>query len=184
MQFQWWLRRAKWCRLNHTDGKTGPEGEIMIAPQEHEPQCTDVYGHLSGSVKQCACCFFSHQDRNVTVCTAHSLCTVYTRVAALLAAQMTPPEIKLNYRRFSRTMIQREMKVNFDFSMLLMVEKWGSLWQRWANTVFWTEYEYEYYSESEFWPNTNTNNIRFFQNERIRIRIIFVHKYLAEYEYE
>ena len=56
--------------------------------------------------------------------------------------------------------------------------------QRWANTVFWTEYEYEYYSESEFWPNTNTNNIRFFQNERIRIRIIFVHKYLAEYEYK
>ena len=55
-------------------------------------------------------------------------------------------------------------------------------WQRWPNTVFWTEYEY--YSESEFWPNTNTNNIRFFQNERIRIRIIFVHKYLAEYEYE
>ena len=66
---------------------------------------------------------FSHQDRNVTVRTAHSMCTVYTRVAALLAAQMTPPEIKLNYRRFSRTMIQREMKVNFDFSMLLMVEK-------------------------------------------------------------
>ena len=66
---------------------------------------------------------FSHQDRNVTVCTAHSLCSVYTRVAALLAAQMTPPEIKLNYRRFSRTMIQREMKVNFDFSMLLMVKK-------------------------------------------------------------
>ena len=27
--------------------------------------------------------------------------------------------------------------------------------QMWANTVFWTEYEYEYYSESEFWPNTN-----------------------------
>ena len=96
----------------------------MIAPQEHEPQCTDVYGHLlSGSVKQCACCFFSHQDRNVTVCTAHRLCTVYTRVAALLAAQMTPPEIKLNYQRSSRTMIQQEMKVNFDFSMLLMVEK-------------------------------------------------------------
>ena len=68
-------------------------------------------------------CFFLHQDRNVTMCTAHRLCTVYTRVAALLAAQMTPPEIKLNYRRFSRTMIQREMKVNFDFSLLLMVEK-------------------------------------------------------------
>ena len=50
---------------------------------------------------------------------------MYTGVAALLAAQMTPPEIKLNYRRFSRTMIQREMKVNFDFSplLLLMVEK-------------------------------------------------------------
>ena len=42
--------------------------------------------------------------------------------------------------------------------------------QRWANTVFWTEYEYKYYSESEFWPNTNTNNIRFFR--------------MSEYEYE
>ena len=42
--------------------------------------------------------------------------------------------------------------------------------QRWANTVFWTEYEYEWYSESEFWPNTNTNNIRFFR--------------MSEYEYE
>ena len=48
----------------------------------------------------------------------HSTQPVYTRVAVLLAAQMTPPEIKLNYRRFSRTMIQREMKVNFDFSPL------------------------------------------------------------------
>ena len=35
--------------------------------------------------------------------------------------------------------------------------------QRWANTVFWTKYDYEYYSESEFWPNTNTNNIRSFR---------------------
>ena len=32
--------------------------------------------------------------------------------------------------------------------------------QRWANTVFGTEYEYEYYSVSEMWPNTNTNTIR------------------------
>ena len=42
--------------------------------------------------------------------------------------------------------------------------------QRWANTVFWTEYEYEEYSEQEFWPNTNTNNIRIFR--------------MSEYEYE
>ena len=117
---QWWLRRAKWCRLNHTDGKTGPEGEIMIAPQQHhKPQCTNVYGlDLYVNLWNCVHVAFLHQDRNVTVCTAHSLCKVYTRVAALLAAQMTPPEIKLNYRRFSRTMIQREMKVNFDFSPL------------------------------------------------------------------
>ena len=44
--------------------------------------------------------------------------------------------------------------------------------QRWANSVFWTEYKYEYYSESEFWPNTNTNNIRAQIFGRIRIRII------------
>ena len=43
-----------------------------------------------------------------------------------------------------------------------------SIYQRWANTVFWTEYEY--HSESEFWPNTNTNNIRFLR--------------MSEYEYE
>ena len=42
--------------------------------------------------------------------------------------------------------------------------------QRWANTVFWREYEYEYNSESEFWPNTNMNNIRFLR--------------MSEYEYE
>ena len=32
--------------------------------------------------------------------------------------------------------------------------------QRWANSVFGTEYEYDYYSVSEIWPNTNTNTIR------------------------
>ena len=42
--------------------------------------------------------------------------------------------------------------------------------QRWANTVFWTEYKYKYYSESEFRLKTNTNNIRFFK--------------MSEYEYE
>ena len=69
--------------------------------------------------------------------------------------------------------------------------------QRWANTIFWTEYEYKYYSESEFWPNTNTNNIRFSEwantntNNiraqifgRIRIRIIFGFRIVPEYEYE
>ena len=32
-----------------------------------------------------------------------------------------------------------------------------------------TEYEYEYYSAFQKWPNTNTNNIRLSKNERIRI---------------
>ena len=36
-----------------------------------------------------------------------------------------------------------------------------------------TEYEYEYYSAFQKWPNTNTNNIRLSKNERIRIRILF-----------
>ena len=44
------------------------------------------------------------------------------------------------------------------------------LFQRWANSVFGTEYEYEYYS------------VRIF--ERIRIRILFVFFIMTEYEYE
>ena len=34
------------------------------------------------------------------------------------------------------------------------------------------EYEYEYYSGSEIWPNTNTNIIRSAIYVRIRIRIL------------
>ena len=45
--------------------------------------------------------------------------------------------------------------------------------QRWANSVLMTEYEYEYYSVSQKWPNTNTNIIRLPKNDRIRIRILF-----------
>ena len=56
--------------------------------------------------------------------------------------------------------------------------------QRWANSVLRTEYEYEYYSSSKKWPNTNTNIIRFEKITRIRIRILFGLKKSPEYEYE
>ena len=43
----------------------------------------------------------------------------------------------------------------------LLGEKFQAhLSQRRANSVFWTEYEYEYYSVWEIWANTNTNTIR------------------------
>ena len=45
-----------------------------------------------------------------------------------------------------------------------------------------TEYEYEYYSISQKWPNTNTNIIRFPKNDRIRI--LFGYPQMTEYEYE
>ena len=57
-------------------------------------------------------------------------------------------------------------------------------WQRWANSVLMTEYEYEYYSTFQKWPNTNTNIIRFEKGDQIRIRILFGLKKLTEYEYE
>ena len=44
--------------------------------------------------------------------------------------------------------------------------------------------EYEYYSDPNFWTNTNTNNIRTKIFGRIRIRIIFGSQFVAEYEYE
>ena len=47
-----------------------------------------------------------------------------------------------------------------------------------------TEYEYEYYSTFQKWPNTNTNIIRLSKNDRIRIRIIFGFPKMNEYEYE
>ena len=56
--------------------------------------------------------------------------------------------------------------------------------QRWANSVLMTEYEYEYYSASQKWPNTNTNIIRFPKNYRIQIRILFGFLKMTEYEYE
>ena len=56
--------------------------------------------------------------------------------------------------------------------------------QRWANSVLMTEYEYEYYSTFQKWPNTNTNIIRFEKGDRIRIRILFGFKKTTEYEYE
>ena len=58
------------------------------------------------------------------------------------------------------------------------------LHQRWANSVLMTEYEYEYYSTFQKWPNTNTNIIRFEKGDRIRIRILFGLKKATEYEYE
>ena len=56
--------------------------------------------------------------------------------------------------------------------------------QRWANSVLMTEYEYEYYSASQKWPNTNTNIIRVPKNDRIRIWILFGFPKITEYEYE
>ena len=47
-----------------------------------------------------------------------------------------------------------------------------------------TEYEYEYYSSSKKWPNTNTNIIRLSKTDRIRIRILFGLPKMTEYEYE
>ena len=48
------------------------------------------------------------------------------------------------------------------------------------NSVFRTEYEYEYYSVSENWPNTNTIRVQKF----VRMRILFRVPLLSEYEYE
>ena len=45
--------------------------------------------------------------------------------------------------------------------------------QRWANSVLMTEYEYEYYSTFQKWPNTNTNIIRFEKGDQIRISFRF-----------
>ena len=47
-----------------------------------------------------------------------------------------------------------------------------------------TEYEYEYYSAFQNWPNTNTNIIRASKNDRIRIRILFGSPKTTKYEYE
>ena len=61
---------------------------------------------------------------------------------------------------------------------------YNDVYQRWANSVLMTEYEYEYYSTFQKWPNTNTNIIRFEKGDRIRIRILFGLKKATEYEYE
>ena len=52
-----------------------------------------------------------------------------------------------------------------------MVWKCSNLIARGERIVFW-------------WPNTNTNIIRLFKNDRIRIRILFGLKKATEYEYE
>jgi len=64
------------------------------------------------------------------------------------------------------------------------LRKFWHLEQRWANSVLRTEYEYKYYSSSKKWPNTNTNIIRLFKTDRIRIRILFGLPKMTEYEYE
>ena len=46
------------------------------------------------------------------------------------------------------------------------------------------EYEYEYYSGLEIWPNMNTNTIRVKKYIRLRIWILFGVPLLSEYEYE
>ena len=58
---------------------------------------------------------------------------------------------------------------------------WSVSDQRWANSVLVTEYEY--YSASQKWPNTNTNIIRLSKKDRIRIRILFGFPKMTEYEY-
>ena len=65
-----------------------------------------------------------------------------------------------------------------DFIIAALTRPW------WANSVLMTEYEYEYYSVSQKWPNTNTNIIRFPKNDRIRIWILFGFPKMTEYEYE
>ena len=47
---------------------------------------------------------------------------------------------------------------------------------------FLDEYEYEYYSDPNFWTNTNIILTQIFG--RIQIRIIFGFQFVAEYEYE
>ena len=42
----------------------------------------------------------------------------------------------------------------------------------WISNRISIKYKYEYYSAFPIWPNTNTNTIRFFKNDRIRIRIL------------
>ena len=69
-------------------------------------------------------------------------------------------------------------------SLLLLRHLALVLGQRWANSVLRTEYEYEYYSVAQKWPNTNTNIIRFPKNDRIRIRILFRYPEMTEYEYK
>ena len=56
------------------------------------------------------------------------------------------------------------------------------LFQRWANSVFGTEYEY--YSVRIFERIRIRILFVFFYNDRIRIRILFVFRNLTEYEYE
>ena len=51
--------------------------------------------------------------------------------------------------------------------------------QRWANSVFRTEYKYKYFSVSEIWLNTNTIRVWKFN----RIQISFWVPLLSEYEY-
>ena len=52
----------------------------------------------------------------------------------------------------------------------------------WISNRISIKYKYEYYSAFPIWPNTNT--IRFFKNDRIRIRILFGFSKMTEYEYE
>ena len=74
-----------------------------------------------------------------------------------------------------------------------LCQSWGSSWHHswgpsykcysvWRKKL--TEYKYEYYSVWKYWPNTNTNIIRFEKIDRIRIRILFGLKISTEYEYE
>ena len=94
---------------------------------------------------------------------------------------------KTNGRIFSQFHMNRSgllyFNIHFCFSPLKQLYL-PLLCQRWANSVFGTKYEYEYYSVSEIWPNTITHTIRVQKFGRIRIRILFGEPLLSKYEYE
>ena len=45
-----------------------------------------------------------------------------------------------------------------------------------------TEYEYEYFSVSQKWPNTNMNIFRFPKNDWIEIWILFIYPFIKNWD--
>ena len=93
-----------------------------------------------------------------------------------------------NFLRQSRrpTLSTRDGSPSQQFSLKILStwhpHNWWKLTQdRGERIVFW---EYEYYSSSKKWPNTNTNIIRLSKTDRIRIQILFGLPKMTEYEYK